>query len=100
MKKKVWREFRVLQSNYKVYKIKDLAEKNGYIGLCDSLLKEIVIDSNLTKDQFTLTLLHELRHAVTHESGLNQILDPQVAELDAEIFANFVFSIRNILNPH
>lgn len=44
-------------------------------GECRSESKEIVISDKTTGDMASKTLLHEVVHAVLHESGLSYVLD-------------------------
>lgn len=90
--KKLWRKIRVVHSIYKVYLCVDL-HKEGFDGMCIPSRKEVLIDADLKKDDFTKTLLHELRHCHHMETGMVDVLDSQAQELDCESFAGLVMSL-------
>jgi hypothetical protein len=92
MKRKLWRKIQVGYSIYKVYLCVDL-HKQGFDGMCIPGKKEILIDADLKGEEFTCTLLHELRHAHHVSTGMVDVLDAQAQELDCESFAGLVMSL-------
>jgi hypothetical protein len=68
-----------------------LAEMGGspnVIGLCDDLDDQLYISSGLKLRAEKRTFVHEWAHAVKGVMGLNQTIDPVVAECICQSFAN------------
>ena len=80
---KVPRKFNVLGKEYKIKKIKNLTDDDGSLlyGRCHRLEPLIEYDSGQTKEELQNTLIHELIHAVCHESGLSLMMGNRIEEL-------------------
>lgn len=60
---------------------------------CDDLDDVIVISSELKDKPLLRTFIHEWAHAVPGSNGLNQTLDPTVAECVSVSFANALIEL-------
>lgn len=67
----------VLGKNYSVV----FEAQDGFDGTCDKLNKIIRINPNLEGDDLLDTLLHEVFHAVMHESKLDRVISHEIEEL-------------------
>lgn len=83
----------MLGVGYKIQITKDLKGDDGgrIHGWCDVHTKVISIDSLDTGDVFVSTLIHEINHAVLHESGVGQTsLHSDVEEIIVEQIAKVI----------
>lgn len=53
-----------------------------------------ILNKKMCKTMFSVTLLHECRHAWQFESGFSNILDNQAMEIDADSYASFSLSLK------
>lgn len=67
----------------------------AHAGECDFEKKEIRIWKELDKATRHRVLLHEIRHAHHHETGLMQVLQAQAMEMDCDAFASLLLSLKN-----
>lgn len=63
------------------------------VGFCDDLEDRIAIASELKGRALKKIFLHEWAHAVAGVNGLNQTLDPIVAESFSQSFANAMIEL-------
>jgi hypothetical protein len=63
------------------------------VGFCDDLEDRIVLAKELTGKALKKTFIHEWAHAVPGSNGLNQTLDPVVAECVSVSFANALIEL-------
>ena len=66
------------------------------VGLCDSKDRVISLADGYSPDETLHTLLHEIKHAHQHESGLSQLISNDVMEMDAQGFASLVSGLFEI----
>ncbi len=66
------------------------------IGFCDDLAERIVLANELKGKAQKKIFIHEWTHAVCGVNGLNQTLDPVVAECIAQSFANALIELLNV----
>jgi Zn-dependent peptidase ImmA (M78 family) len=65
-------------------------------GYYDLEQRMIHIAGEMSKELTLKTLYHELAHAMQDRLGLRQCVTPEVLEVEAEGFANFVFENFNL----
>ena len=65
----------------------------GAVGFCDDLEERIVIASELKGKALKKILLHEVFHAISGASGLNQTLGSVEAEVISQSFANAMIEL-------
>lgn len=67
--------------------------EGNVIGFCDDLEDRIFIAKELKDRPLLKTFIHEWAHAVPGANGLNQTLDPVVAECVSVSFANALIEL-------
>jgi hypothetical protein len=68
-------------------------------GLYRTVEKDIEISAGQTKEDATMTLIHEAFHALSHRAGLSQVISSEMDEILAEqvsimICENFNLSLK------
>lgn len=82
--------FKVFGANYKL-RTTDLNGIESH-GMCCTDKKMIIINKDEKGDELVKTLMHELVHAIWHETGLNQTsIHQDVQEIIAENVSNCFF---------
>ena len=67
------------------------------VGVCFNDKKLIMINSDLSKDEFNQTLIHELGHAMFHAIGLHQTsIGYNLEEIIVENFSKIVVEKFNV----
>ena len=61
------------------------SEMGDNMGLCCFETHTISIDETLQGDEYTTTLIHEIGHAVVHESSLNLVLSETIEEVFVDL---------------
>ena len=88
MKQKI-AQFQILGQRWKIYKTDQLS--SDIDGLCIYESKELLICSALPKEDFRITLLHEIGHAICYAFGLHLTRLPwQLEEILVESFAKAI----------
>lgn len=81
------RKFRVARVSGISYTIRlakrgEIAEEADKDGICEYHQQRIQLDEAMQQDRLGVTLLHELLHAVLHESGANELLKGEMRDPD------------------
>lgn len=66
------------------------SEVDGLLGYCTKRPIKIYINTSSSKKDQMDSLCHEIVHAVTFRLGLDQVLSPEIQEVIAESFGNFI----------
>ncbi len=83
------KHLKVFGKKYKLKHLQRLA-RSGLYGLCDTEKEEIQIDSKLEDEIYWETILHELFHAVCHETSLQQAFSPDLEEVLVDLLSKSV----------
>lgn len=64
------------------YKVTVDTLNGNVVGLCDKATKRLFVEECVAdKDEAMKILVHEIHHALLHESNLDQVVSPEVEEL-------------------
>lgn len=102
---KLPKKINVLGTDYKIHQTSDVSlfhPDRATGGLSDVEGKNIFIDPGLSRKDFWMTFLHELKHAHQYESGLFQAMSEDIMEVDAETTARMLFNLFHLrfIVPH
>jgi len=85
------RSINIKGQKYKI-KIKKCKDEDEYMGLCDTDEKIIYIGAQIEEQSdLYITLVHEIIHAILHETALDQVLPVEVNELIADNIATVIY---------
>lgn len=73
--------------NYRLVFLKNFCYRTGRMGECDFKAHCIAIDEDLDDYQTLGTLIHEIGHALLHESGIDQGISNAVDECIVESYS-------------
>ncbi|MFL1672165.1 ImmA/IrrE family metallo-endopeptidase [Paenibacillus dendritiformis] len=77
---------KVAGTNYEIVREKLLAAGSGVYGEANFVTQQIRIDSDLTPERASQTLIHELLHAVFYESGYKDHDEEMVVRLSNVLY--------------
>ena len=79
---------------YKIKYVDTLQDDYGiYVGSCDKKRKVISILKGQTEKETALAILHEVGHAIIHETGIDQALPDHLEEIIVENFSTAYYKI-------
>jgi len=92
--------FKYKGRSWKVIQEKNLHADDGAkcMGLCDTDLRTIYIESSLSKKEKARVFLHELFHALVHETHIppNIVLSEDIEDILAEAFADIFETLLKV----